>query len=153
MATARKTKATFNQSVAISIDIDAPPSRVWKLLTDAADFARWNSTVVQIDGQIKEGNKIKLKSAGSDRIFNLKVDGVKENERMTWSDGIAPMFKGVRTFCVSPTAHGVRFEMEETFSGLMLPLIKGQLPDFGPIFETYAHDLKAEAERTQQSIA
>ena len=30
---------------------------------------------------------------------------------------------------------------------LMLPLLKGSLPDFGPVFERYANDLKREAER------
>ena len=34
------------------------------------------------------------------------------------------------------------------FSGLMLPLVKGSLPEFGPVFERYAADLKREAERT-----
>jgi len=38
------------------------------------------------------------------------------------------------------------FRMEEVFSGLMLPLIKGSLPDFAPSFEAYAADLKREAE-------
>jgi hypothetical protein len=33
--------------------------------------------------------------------------------------------------------------------GLMLPMIGGWLPDFGPIFERYAADLKVEAERTR----
>jgi hypothetical protein len=33
------------------------------------------------------------------------------------------------------------------FSGLMLPMIAGSLPDFGPSFETYVADLKREAER------
>ena len=37
--------------------------------------------------------------------------------------------------------------MEERFSGLMLPFVKGSMPDFGPVFERYANDLKVEAER------
>jgi hypothetical protein len=36
--------------------------------------------------------------------------------------------------------------MTEVFAGLMLPMIKGSLPDFGPIFEQYAADLKKAAE-------
>jgi hypothetical protein len=36
--------------------------------------------------------------------------------------------------------------MTEEFSGWMLPMIKGSLPDFGPVFETYAEDLKRESE-------
>jgi len=29
---------------------------------------------------------------------------------------------------------------------LMLPLLKGSLPDFGPVFARYANDMKREAE-------
>jgi hypothetical protein len=36
--------------------------------------------------------------------------------------------------------------MKEEFSGLMIPLVRGSLPDFGPIFQRYADDLKREAE-------
>ena len=36
--------------------------------------------------------------------------------------------------------------MREEFSGLMLPMIKGSLPDFAPVFETYAEDLRRAAE-------
>lgn len=31
--------------------------------------------------------------------------------------------------------------------GLVLPLVKGSMPDFGPVFERYANDLKREAEQ------
>ena len=67
---------------------------------------------------------------------------------MEWREGNA-MFLGVRTYTLTPLAGGAstRFEMNEKFSGLMLPMIGGRLPDFGPIFERYAADLKAEAER------
>ena len=66
---------------------------------------------------------------------------------MVWSDGMAPMFKGVRTFTLDPRGDGTTtFTMEEVFSGVMLPMIRGSLPDFAPSFEAYAADLKREAE-------
>ena len=144
---AEKTKTMFHQRVSVTIAIDAPAAKVWKLLTDAADFPRWNSTVVRIDGTIAEGQKIALTAKSSDRVFNLKISDVQPERAMTWSDGMAPMFKGVRTFELTPTATGVEFAMAETFTGLMLPMIAGSLPDFVPIFEHYARDLKAAAER------
>ena len=153
MTQAEQTKTTFRQSVAIAADIDAPPHRVWQLLTNPVDYPRWNSTVAQIEGQISEGEKIELQTTYSDRIFKLRVDNVEEEKTMTWSDGFAPMFRGVRRFSISPRGKGTRFEMRETFSGLMLPMIKSQLPDFGPIFERYANDLKAAAEGAPQSAA
>jgi hypothetical protein len=69
---------------------------------------------------------------------------------MTWTGGFSPVFKGVRTFELRPRDDGsTQFAMEERFSGLMLPFVKGSMPDFGPVFERYANDLKHEAERTQ----
>ena len=67
---------------------------------------------------------------------------------MIWTGGFAPIFKGVRTFALKPRSEGsTDFAMEERFSGLMLPFVKGSFPDFGPVFERYANDLKREAER------
>ncbi|HEY3731229.1 MAG TPA: hypothetical protein VGL28_08240 [Steroidobacteraceae bacterium] len=37
--------------------------------------------------------------------------------------------------------------MEERFSGLVFALAKKALPDFHPIFEAFANDLKLEAQR------
>jgi hypothetical protein len=39
-----------------------------------------------------------------------------------------------------------RLTMTETFTGLMLPLIAGSLPDFLPVFTRYPADLKRAAE-------
>ena len=36
--------------------------------------------------------------------------------------------------------------MHEVFRGAMLPMIAKSFPDFGPIFEAYAQDLKTAAE-------
>jgi hypothetical protein len=67
---------------------------------------------------------------------------------MTWTGGFAPIFKGVRTFALKQQSDGsTDFAMEERFSGLILPLVKGSLPDFGPVFARYANDLQREAER------
>jgi hypothetical protein len=69
------------------------------------------------------------------------------NTRMVWRDGSAPMFQGVRTYTLIPRPDGsTTFSMVEVLSGLMLPMIGGSLPDFGPPFEQYAADLKKAAE-------
>jgi hypothetical protein len=119
---------------------------VWSLLTDAAAFPSWNTTVEGIDGRIAEGERIALTATGVDRVFKLNVHDVQAERGMVWSDGFAPMFRGVRTFTLEPTPTGTRFQMVEVFSGLMLPMIAGSLPDFVPVFERYAADLKAAAE-------
>ena len=147
-ASAIKTNATFRMGCAIRATIQASPEKIWSLLTDAAGFPRWNSTVTSIEGQIAEGQKLKLKvPSAPTRVFTPTVTAVSAGRSMIWSDGMAPMFKGVRTFELTPNGDGsTDFSMKEEFSGLMLPMIKGSLPDFAPIFETYAEDLRRAAE-------
>lgn len=132
----------------VEVNIRASAAIIWSVLTDAQGFPRWNSTVSSIEGQIREGERLRLRVPGTNRTFTPTVSGVVPNERMTWTGGFAPIFKGVRTFTLRPRNDGsTDFAMEERFSGLLLPLIKGSMPDFGPVFERYASDLKREAER------
>jgi hypothetical protein len=149
----KKAHSTFSMMCGVEVNIMASAPDIWSILADASGFSRWNSTVTSIEGQIREGERIRLRVPGTSRIFTPRVSGVVPNERMNWTGGFAPVFKGVRTFELRPCDDGsTDFAMEERFSGLILPLIKGSLPDFGPIFERYAIDLKREAERvTKQS--
>lgn len=146
--TATKTQSTFRMDCSVRCDIAASPERIWALLTDAEKFPTWNSTVTSLRGPIALGQKLELKvPLDPKRTFKPKVTRLDPHHAMQWSDGMAPMFKGVRDFTLTPKGDGVtEFAMTEVFSGLMLPLIKGSLPDFGPAFETYAADLKRAAE-------
>jgi hypothetical protein len=144
-----KSQSTFSLVCGVEVNIYATPHRIWKVLTDAPGFPRWNSTVAGIEGEIREGGKICVRVPGTDRVFAATVSAFVVNQRMTWTGGFAPLFKGVRTFGLKPRDDGsTDFAMSEHFSGLMLPLAKGSLPDFGAAFTTYASDLKREAERT-----
>ncbi|MEQ8809484.1 MAG: SRPBCC domain-containing protein [Imperialibacter sp.] len=139
---------TFRRTTCVSINIQAPNEVVWALLTNAADFPRWNSTIVSMHGEIKKGGKVKLKSTlDSKRTFKLKVTAFEPERKMIWSDGMAPFFKGKRSYLLSSVSDGsTNFTMEETMSGLMFPLAAKSIPDFKESFEQYAADLKKEAE-------
>ncbi|HUJ62668.1 MAG TPA: SRPBCC domain-containing protein [Kofleriaceae bacterium] len=148
MSAAHKTRSTFGQSCAIRCDIAAPPERIWALLTDAARFPSWNTTVTRIDGTIALGQKLAIAvPLAPGRTFRPKVVRFEPDRVMVWRDGFAPMFRGVRTFTLTPKPGGTEFAMVEVLSGLMVPLARASLPDFGPAFETYAADLKRAAER------
>jgi hypothetical protein len=146
--TAQKTQTTFRQDCTVRCDIHAPPDRIWSLLTNASAWPSWNSTVISLEGTIALGEKISLKAkVAPDRTFKLRVTKLAPAHEMEWSDGFAPMFKGVRSYTLQSKTGGVtEFAMTEVFSGAMLPMIRGSLPDFGPPFEAFARDLKRAAE-------
>lgn len=149
MPRATTTSRAFRMEHAITINVRAPAERIWALLTNADDMPRWNSTITRIQGPIALGTRLRLEvPLAPERVFKPRVAQLEQPRRMVWSDGAAPMFRGVRTFTLTPRDDGsTDFSMVEVFSGLMLPLIKRSLPDFGPAFEAYAADLKHEAER------
>jgi hypothetical protein len=141
---ANTTKKTFSRETTVSIDITASSDIVWSILIDASDFARWNSTVVSLEGEIKVGHVIKLKSILDEkRIFKLKVKEMSPNQKMVWGDSM-----GNRTYLLTSNTDGsCRFSMTEKIGGLMFPLFSKYIPSFDESFEQFAADLKKEAEQ------
>jgi hypothetical protein len=145
---ATQTRRAFSLTCGVEVNIRASATIIWDLLTNSEGFPSWNSTVSRIEGQIREGELLRLHVPGTERTFTPRVSAVVPNERMTWSGGIAPLFKGVRTFVLRRlNDQSTDFLMQERFSGLMLPLVKSSMPDFVPVFERYGNDLKRAAER------
>ncbi len=142
---AKTTKSTFKQVTTVSIDINASPEVIWDILTNASEFTRWNSTVTMLEGEIKTGKKIKLKSVLDDkRIFKIKIKEMIPHHRMTWGDG-----KGLRVFELTALEKGkAKFTMTETIGGFTFPMWSKYLPPFEDNFNQYALDLKNEAEKT-----
>jgi len=138
----------FSLVCRLEVNIRAGAPVIWRILTDAQDFPRWNSTITRIEGDIREGRRLRLHVPGTERTFTPRVSGLTPNQRMTWTGGVAPLFTGVRAFVLRPRSDGsTDFVMDERFSGAMLPLIARALPDFRPVFARFASDLKWEAER------
>jgi hypothetical protein len=146
-ATITQARGVLWMSCRVELTIRARAGTLWRLLTNAKDFPRWNTTVASVEGQIREGERLRLHVRGTDRVFTPRVSGVVPDQRMTWTGGVSPIFKGVRTFELRPRHDGsTDFVMEERFSGLLLPFVKRSMPDLGPVFERFATDLKHEAE-------
>lgn len=140
---AKTVKKTFSRETSVSIDIDANPEVIWALLTNASDFARWNSTIVFIKGEIKTKEKIQLKSVLDEkRVFKITVKEMEPTSRMVWGDGA-----GTRIFTLDQKSDGrVIFSMREKIGGLMFPMYASKIPPFDENFEQFAADLKKEAE-------
>src|SRR5688572_10115355 len=124
---AQKTRTTFRMECGVAIKIQAPPEKIWSLLTTAPEFPKWNSRVESVEGKIAAGEKIAVKvPSAPGRTFKLKVSELEAEKRMVWRDGMAPMFQGVRTFELAGQSDGTtEFRMVEVFTGLMLPMIAG----------------------------
>ena len=127
--------------------IDAPVERAWALLADVSEQARWNDTLVSIEGEIVEGGTVALVSkVNPKRTFKLKVTDVAAPNRMVWSDGVPlGLFRGARTFELKDQAGKTEFSMVEAYSGLLAGLITRSIPDMTDSFTEYADALQQAA--------
>ena len=131
--------------------IQAPAERIWEILADGSAYPDFDPSCERVEGEIAVGNKIKVFSHLSPgRAFPVKVTEMDAPRRMTWQGGMPlGLFKGVRTFELKQGPDGtVDFRLHEVFSGPMLALIGGSLPDMNEAFAGFCAGLKQRAEST-----
>lgn len=140
------TKTMFSRETAVCIPIQADLAIIWSLLTNAADYPRWNSTIISLEGEIRPGETLKLKSTlDENRTFNLKVKEMEPERRLVWGDS-----QGSRVYSLSQgQGDTVIFTMREKIGGLFFPLFARFIPPFDLSFEQFAADLKRESEAIQ----
>jgi len=118
---------------------------VWAKISDVDEIRNWDSMIMEISGEIRNGGKVTLRSKISpDQKFKLKISDVIPEREMTWSSGMAPLFRGVRTYSLHKEDSKTLFVVEEVFEGWLLPMMKKKLPDCETLFGTYLIDLRNE---------
>jgi hypothetical protein len=131
-----------------STEINASPETVWGILTDSAKFTEWDPGMKSIEGNIAPGEKLTIYAhIAPNRAFKVTVSEFEPNRKLVWSSGM-PMglFKGARTFTLTPKGEGTEFTTREEFGGLLLPLFGSQIPDMTAVFEAFNAGLKKRAE-------
>jgi uncharacterized protein YndB with AHSA1/START domain len=128
--------------------IAARPEDVWPVLVDAGNWASWDSGVEGVDGRIAQGEKITVRSsAAPGRAFPVRVTALEPPRRLVFSGGMPlGLFRGVRTYTLTPDAAGTLFRMREEYTGPLLGLIWRSMPDLQPSFDRFAAGLKQRVE-------
>jgi uncharacterized protein YndB with AHSA1/START domain len=107
-----------------SIDIDVPPERVWRALTDAAELAAWFQ--VRIEGELASGREVWMTSVHAEHTgqrFAVLVVEMTPPRRMVWqwhpgevdpSIDYAREHRTTVTFTLEPSGKGTRLSVSET---------------------------------------
>jgi hypothetical protein len=117
-----------------TIDIQAPPARVWQLLTDTDRYQDWNPFIPRLSGRLAPGERLTLTVRPGRRTmtFRPSVLAVEEGRLLRWRGrlGLPGLFDGEHEFRLEPIPDGgTRFIQRETFTGLLVPLMPGVLVD------------------------
>lgn len=131
--------------------INATPEKIWAILTEASAYPEWDPSADRIEGKIAPGETIKAYTKlAPGRAFPAKINVFEPGKKMVWTGGMPlGLFTGVRTFTLVPKGNGaIEFTIREVFSGPMLALIGGTLPDMTVPFQQVVAGLKERAERS-----
>lgn len=128
--------------------IAAPPDTVWAVLVDAAHWPDWDSGVDSVQGEIAPRAKIVIRATvAAGRAFPVKVTTFDAPRSLVFTGGMPlGLFRGVRTYTLTPTGTGTDFAMREEYSGPMLGAIWKSIPDLTASFTQFARGLKARVE-------
>ena len=116
-------------SLSSSIEVNAPPERVWAVAADLAQYPCWNPFFTSAQGKLAPGEKLALTMhpvGASAKSFAPVVTEVRRGERFAWRGrlGVPGLFDGTHHFVIEPLAgHRTRFTQREDFSGVLVPFV------------------------------
>jgi uncharacterized protein YndB with AHSA1/START domain len=107
-----------------TIEINAPPRRVWRALTDPAEFSAWFK--VTIEGTIAQGSEVQMTSTHSGyegQRFTVRFVELTPPQRLVWQWHPGEVDKSVDysreprttvTFVLEPSGSGTKVTLSET---------------------------------------
>ena len=116
------------------IDIQAPAERVWQVLTDFARYPEWNPFIRRINGEPKEGARLRVyiePPGAKGRTYRPKVLKAEPKHELRWLGRplIPGLFDCDHIFTIGHIgSERVRFVQREIVSGVLVA--------------SYAHDLE-----------
>jgi hypothetical protein len=131
--------------ISATVDLDAPPERVWAVLTDTAKYSTWNPFITKLGGTLAVGQKLDIRIAppgGKPMSFRPTVTDVQPAHRLAWLGhlGFPGLFDGAHTFTLTPIANGrTQLVQTENFSGVLVWISRGLLAKTAAGFEAM-HD-------------
>jgi hypothetical protein len=119
----------FQRSIEADVTIDAPAERIWQILTDFSTYPEWNPFIRRIEGRLEAGLRLNIKLTipnGWRMAIRPKILSVKPGVSLRWLGSlvVSGLFDGDHRFTLLPEGHHrTRFIQQETFSGMLVPLL------------------------------
>src|SRR6185437_17113402 len=117
----------LSRHIATEILIQAPPERVWSMLTDFAAYPDWNPFIESIEGRAEWGERltVHIRAGGSAHVFRPVVLQATAPTRLRWLGrvGFPGMFDGEHGFELKAESSASRLLQTESFQGFLVPLL------------------------------
>lgn len=145
-------------TIKTSKTIDAPPSVAWEILTDFGSYPDWNPFIVEASGELRRGEKLKLKMrppGGRAMTFGPTVLEADPQRELRWLGRLLMpgIFDGEHWFRLRPEGAGTRLEQGENFTGFLPRFMGRTLSRTEEGFNQLNAALKERAEATDRTTA
>jgi len=143
------------REIRTEIEIAAPPTKVWSILTDFENWNNWNPIVNQVSGVASLGSKLSVTMRGDDGKDGPKympiVTNFEEPKFFRWRGKMMAgfLFTNDKVFELEETGSGTRLIHKELFSGMLVPMFWSKF-DKGvpPMLKSMNDALKRKAEKS-----
>jgi hypothetical protein len=114
------------RTVTTTVELDAPPEEIWRVLTDTAGYSRWNPFITELHGNLEVGSRIDVRIAppgGRAMSFHPTVTDLEPGRKLAWLGHllIPGLFDGAHSFTLEPLPDGrTRLVQSEMFRGLLV---------------------------------
>jgi hypothetical protein len=134
------------------VAIDAPPERVWRVLTDFGAYPEWNPFIRSIEGETRVGSQLKVRiepPGARGMTFRPTVRAAEPARELRWLGRllVPGLVDGEHRLALEPLEGGrSRFIQSERFTGLLVGLLTGTLAATERGFEQMNEALKRRVE-------
>ena len=141
------------------IEINAPVSQIWAILTDFARMPSWNPFIKSISGNLAQGARLSVHivpPGSSGMHFKPTILTVRPERELRWLGHlfVPGIFDGEHYFLLELVGENrTRLTQGEKFSGLLVGLLDSTLAATSAGFKAMNTALKQQAETDERSEA
>jgi hypothetical protein len=109
------------KAVHTEITIPAEPEIIWSVLTDVSEYKAWNPVLVPIEGDLREGEKLKYQvtqADGKQSPIMAKVKKMFKFKELNQGGGIPGLLTFDHKWLLEPVDEGTRVTQHEEYRGI-----------------------------------
>jgi len=122
------------QEITTEIDISAPPSKVWPIITDIDNWKEWSPIIKESKGTASVGSELTITMIGKEEgkdgpKYNPIITVLDEPNYFRWRAHMLAgfIFTNYKIIELKETSSGTRLTHTESFKGLLAPIFCGQM--------------------------
>jgi len=122
------------QEVKTEIEISAPPSKVWSIISDINNWQEWSPIIKESHGNASVGSELTITMIGKEKgkdgpKYNPIITELEEPNYFRWRAHMLTgfIFTNYKIFELEETSSGTRLTHTESFKGLLAPIFCGQM--------------------------